>query len=215
MHVSVSDSSCESASRREGRIHPLHLFSFAASIIFLWFLSRYEHSYPYNVVVLSIWVAAFALTLVSSGIVTICPNVNYLVEKKGADQDKNGSNRVDPHNIELGLCESDRQIWTSATNVHEGTESRQYSYPRLKIRDLICSALLTFSLGSTLVSLGLQFGPDLMSYEATFSLWRSNFLICWIYAGIAGANPNTEMHHGYENSCLCRALCFGIDRLPE
>ena len=202
-------------SKSQGSIHPLHLLSFAASIIFLWFLSRYEHSYSYNVALLSIWVGAFILTLVSSGIVRVHPYVNRLVGEIEADQDKNGSNCIDLPYMELGLCECERQIWANATNLHEGTGSRQYLSSRPKISNMINAFLLTFSLGSTLVSLGLQFGPDLMNYEAFFSFWRSTFLICWIYAGIAGANPNTEMHHGYENSCLCRALCFGIDRLPE
>lgn len=170
------------------KLYIVHFISFAASILILWFLAQYRDSFPYNYAVLFIWAIALALTVASAGAMIIDHSEiesgiklgNY---KRKCPEDKQN----DPDNLEAGLESSvfDR--------------SARYDLGSVLIlrraREIIHAVLATTILSTVLVIAGLQFGSEIFQLEATSSLWRSTFLICWIYAGIVEGYPRSEKQH--------------------
>jgi hypothetical protein len=167
------------------KLYIFHFVSFAISILILWFLARYRDSFPYNYAVLGIWAVALLLTVASAGAMIIDQSELSSEEKNRTVCIKFKCGK----DLEAGL---EMNVFDRSTNLDLGSI--------LMIRrshEITQAALVTILLSTVLVFLGLHFGSSIFQAEASSSIWRSSFVVCWIYAGIMESYPQSERAHRF------------------
>jgi hypothetical protein len=167
------------------KLYIVHFISFAISILILWFLARYRDSFPYNYAVLGIWAVALLLTVASAGAIIID-------QSEPSSEGNNWTVCIKckcGKDLEAGL---EMNVFDRSTNLDLG-----FILMMRRSREITQAAFVTTLLSTVLIFLGLHFGSCIFQAEAPSSIWRSTFVVCWMYAGIMESYPKSERAHRF------------------